>query len=349
MAARSLSAPANDSFSNAIPVSGTSLLTNGTNVGASKQPDEPNHAGDTGGRSVWWSWNAPFSGSVVITTAGSDFDTLLAVYTGTTVSSLTLVAANDQDFTDPMGGDASRVKFDALTGTTYHIVVDGFSGASGSIVLSIGPPPRPANDNFSDSTTLDGSDLTAAGSNVDATKEVDEPDHAGEPGGHSVWWNWTPPFAGSATVATLGSDFDTVLAVHTGTALDDLSEVASNDQDPLGGDTSRVMFAARTGTRYWIAVDGWNRESGPIVLSLKLRPPPPELTNATRREDGFFEVKLRGVATASYVIERRDSFSISNAWTALATNRTDTSGVWVFHDASATNAPRRFYRGRTLF
>ena len=56
---------------------------------------EPYHWDSTGGVSVWWRWTAPFSGRLVVDTFGSDFDTLLAAYTGTSVSTLTLIAAND--------------------------------------------------------------------------------------------------------------------------------------------------------------------------------------------------------------------------------------------------------------
>src|SRR5437867_7002405 len=51
--------PANDNFANAWLLSGTSVLTNGTSTGATKQTGEPNHAGLVDGRSVWFNWTAP--------------------------------------------------------------------------------------------------------------------------------------------------------------------------------------------------------------------------------------------------------------------------------------------------
>ena len=88
---------------------------------------------------VWWTWHAPRSGPVRIQTAGSSFDTLLAVYTGTAISNLALVASND----DTNGLLTSEVAFSAQAGTNYQIVVDGFDGASGSIVFTIiVDPPR---------------------------------------------------------------------------------------------------------------------------------------------------------------------------------------------------------------
>ena len=91
--------PANNNFSAAQTISGASGSTTGTNVGANKEPGEPNHAGNKGGASVWYSWTAPQTGPVTISTFGSSFDTLLGVYTGSSVSSLTTIASNDDDST----------------------------------------------------------------------------------------------------------------------------------------------------------------------------------------------------------------------------------------------------------
>ena len=74
--------PPNDNFANSTAISGSVITKTGTNVNATKESGEPNHAGNTGGKSVWWSWTAPGSGRVTITTAGSAFDTILGVYKG---------------------------------------------------------------------------------------------------------------------------------------------------------------------------------------------------------------------------------------------------------------------------
>jgi len=126
-------APANDNFANAQVISGNSGTVTGSNVGATKEPGEPNHAGNAGGASVWYRWTPSISGSVTIDTIGSNFDTLLAVYTGSAVDSLTLIASND----DIGGGNLqSRMTFPATAGTTYHIAVDGYGGDTGNITLN---------------------------------------------------------------------------------------------------------------------------------------------------------------------------------------------------------------------
>src|SRR5688500_18604606 len=70
----------------------------------------------------------------------------------------------------------------------------------------------PANDDFP-GDTLSGLPAAAAGENTDATMQEDEPDHAGVPGGASVWWSWTAPSSGPVIVDTCGSGFNTLLGV----------------------------------------------------------------------------------------------------------------------------------------
>ncbi len=139
------------------------------------------------------------------------------------------------------------------------------------------PVPRPANDDFANARALAGANATATGTNVDATKETGEPDHAGEAGGKSVWYSWTPQEGGTTTIETTGSNFDTLLAVYSGGAVGSLSRVASND-DAGGGSQSRVSFTATAGTTYRIAVDGYDAESGNIDLGLLSTTPPPDTT-----------------------------------------------------------------------
>ena len=127
----------------------------------------------------------------------------------------------------------------------------------------------PANDNFVNATLLDPSATLAMGSNIGATREAGEPVHANAGGGKSVWWIYDVPQTGYLTVSTLDSvtagnfEMDTVLAIYTGSAVSALSEVASNDDDSdsdsLG---SKVIFPVQSGTRYYIAVDGWPYDEG---------------------------------------------------------------------------------------
>jgi subtilase family serine protease len=257
-------AAANDNFANGTVISGTAVTATGTNVNATKEPSEPYHAGNVGGHSVWWTWTAPADGVVMLDTSGSNFDTLLAVYTGTSVSALTLVAANDDDPT--AFTTTSRLAFRAVAGTTYHFAVDGYAGATGTIALHLAETVAPANDNFANAAALTGNTWT--GSNIGATAEAGEPWLAGNPGGSSVWVNWTAPTTGTVSLSTAGSNFDTMLGVYTGSSVGALAQVAANDDASVYTLTSAVTFNAVAGTTYHIRIDGYNGAQGSIVLTL---------------------------------------------------------------------------------
>jgi len=103
-----------------------------SNVGATVQSGEPQHGNEPGGASIWVRWTAPASGIATFSTLGSDFDTTLGVYTGSTFASLTSVAENDDD----VGYLNSVVTFNTKAGTEYQIAVDGFYGVQGDIILN---------------------------------------------------------------------------------------------------------------------------------------------------------------------------------------------------------------------
>ena len=129
--------PANDDFANATLLTTTTNISDMvTNIVATKEPGEPKHAGAQGGHSVWWKWVAPGNGAVTINTTNSTFNTVLAVYTGTTVSNLTQVAAND-DQNNSGGILTSQVKFTVTANTEYEIAVDGRSGSSGVAQINL--------------------------------------------------------------------------------------------------------------------------------------------------------------------------------------------------------------------
>jgi len=159
-------APPNDNFASTQVVSGNSGTVNGTNRFATKETGEPIHSPDDfpSERSIWYRWTAPNNGTVTMTTAGSSFDTLLAVYTGSTVNALTLPGPNfrNDDENNPGGILTSRVQFSAVSGTTYQIAVDGYGGDEGSVTLNWSlpgggtptptPTPNPNTVQFSSST-----------------------------------------------------------------------------------------------------------------------------------------------------------------------------------------------------
>ena len=89
------------------------------------------------------------------------------------------------------------------------------------IVPAVAFAAAPANDNFAAAIVVPAAGGTVTSSNVDATAEPGEPDHAGSSFGalHSVWFTWTAPADGAVALDTCGSGFNTRLGVYTGHAV----------------------------------------------------------------------------------------------------------------------------------
>lgn len=125
--------PENDAFEGRTTIRGPLNDLPADSSRATKESGEPNHAGISGGASLWWLWRPPEEGFAVISTEGSAFDTLLGVYFGKDLRSLSVVAANDDDGASKTG----RVAFDADPQRDYVIAVDGKGGASGLLTLHV--------------------------------------------------------------------------------------------------------------------------------------------------------------------------------------------------------------------
>jgi Ig-like domain-containing protein/beta-propeller uncharacterized protein DUF5122 len=124
--------PLADDFAKRSVIADALGVGSGSNVGSTREPDEPRHADKRGGRSVWIEWQAPASGIATFNTRGSSFDTLLGIYQGTALRTLTNVVADE----DRAGFATSVASFNAEAGAHYIIAIDGLAGASGNIVLS---------------------------------------------------------------------------------------------------------------------------------------------------------------------------------------------------------------------
>lgn len=296
-------APANDDFEDAQVLSDPLPIgLSTTNVEATKETGESLH-GVMGskGHSVWFEWEATDTELVTVGTCGSDFTTVTSVYTGTKVDELTKVAGGFNDEGPGCPSFSGReVTFKAIDGTTYAIAVDGDPFyvppgepplGEGSIELQVRATPVPANDNFANAQALIGSIEEEPGSqsafywastrgfNWNASRETGEPEHGG-PGDASVWYSWTAPESGTASVSACAGRL-VLLGMYSGKSLDTLTPVGSQEY------SCQVTISASAGTTYWIAIDGRldPAPNGPalgtfsisVSMQLPLRPRPPEL------------------------------------------------------------------------
>ena len=262
----------NDAFAEAkilgpaIPATAT-----GTTAGATKEAGEPAHGSGGPFSSLWFRLDADRTGIVTLSTAGSAFDTVLALYKGSELGKLTKVAANNDA---GVGITTSLLQFSMEAGTTYYIVLDGNRGATGSYVLTATGSPlsqAPANDMADFPANLgNGFSFTQKGSILGATAQSGEPALAGLPATRSVWFRYTAPATGRLVVDTDTSDknFNSVLGVYSGTVgiFSSLKLLAANDDISSTNLKSSVSLPVTSGTTYIIKVDGRKSSTGSYTL-----------------------------------------------------------------------------------
>ena len=121
--------PANDDFEAAKALT-TGVPVEGSNEEAGAQQGEPVHSTwVSANHSVWFTWTAPSSGLARVSSCGSDFDSVVAVYRGATLFGLftTRLANNDSGCGAPT--DAAVAYLRVQAGTTYRVVVDGWTAS----------------------------------------------------------------------------------------------------------------------------------------------------------------------------------------------------------------------------
>ncbi|MCB1076812.1 MAG: hypothetical protein KDM64_03190 [Verrucomicrobiae bacterium] len=120
--------PENDDFSQATDLGNSPVISDarGWNAGAGGEVDEPGNVAEWDATS-WWRWTSPIDGLVEVDTAGSDFDTVLTVFSGDVLATLEVIGMSH----DAEPDKSSRVAFLASAGMTYSFRVHGGRGESG--------------------------------------------------------------------------------------------------------------------------------------------------------------------------------------------------------------------------
>src|SRR5258707_1255880 len=208
------------------------------------------------GRGVWYTITPHINERVNISTCGSDFGTVLAVYTGS-CDSLTQVQCANQG--GPFCGfPGASLSFSGVAGTTYFILVGGNSGGGGNlqIVGTLSPPP--ANDSCANATPL-VSGVTNFLYTFNATEFGDPaPSCVGCCSGgfgRGVWYTITTPTNNvRVNLSTCGSGFNTMMAVYTNSC-GALTEVqCANEGGPFCNYQANLSFGSLGNTTYYILV-----------------------------------------------------------------------------------------------
>jgi len=258
--------PFNDDFANRATLTGSIIQVRSSNVGATTETGEATTLGGaTVGASLWWTWTAPSSGTFYFDTVGSAFATVEGVFTGTSVSGLTLVGADAGS-----GAGASHLAIQASAGQAYQIEVAGSAGATGLVGLRIVAPPP--NDNFANAQVVSADPATGTfairGVTLYGTTEPGEPNPTGVAGGNSVWYKWTAPASGPYQLAAYSDTLDMVAAIYTGNSVAGLTLVGANNNESGTNTDSLVTFTATAGQTYDIQVDNVGAPGGNFTVSM---------------------------------------------------------------------------------
>lgn len=128
--------PPNDDFNTPTVIPSMPFTTTENVATATVAVDDPFCAGRT--QTVWFAFTPTQNMRIEANTFGSNYDTTLSVYTGSR-GALTQLACNDDS-----GSLQSRIRFDAVAGTTYYFMVSSFSffpASNANLVFNLLPAP----------------------------------------------------------------------------------------------------------------------------------------------------------------------------------------------------------------
>jgi len=291
-------APPNDDFASAKVIKGSRVQLAVSNAGATKEFGEPDHAGNPGGSSVWFSWKAPASGRVTLSTneiapfaPPAWWGYTSGGYYGEFNTQIILGPAECGDAIDqnpppvfypllaaytgtgvsvltpanclPVGLDAYpyAIEFDVAQGRIYNFAVDGNMGTTNRMSLYVALTTPAINDTFARRIRVQGTYVAASGYNAGAVTQTNAPDIGNGSTGKLAWWSWTAPVDGNVSINLDGSDYTFPLAVFAGAKIETLELV--------GAGTGAISFAAKTGQSYQIAVGDASGLTGEIKLVIQ--------------------------------------------------------------------------------
>lgn len=136
---------------------------------------------------------------------------------------------------------------------------------------------------------------------------------------------FTPTFSGIHVIDTVGSSFDTILTVRTGTCTTEFPTILGCDDDSGGGLQSSLSLPLNAGERVMIVVDGFNGASGSYVLHIGTPTPTPTRTRTP---------------TQTRTHTRTPTVTQTRTWTSTPTN-TSTRTATRTRTASATSTRTR--------
>ena len=253
-------APGNDNFASAagiasLPFTATVDTTGATLEASEPQPESaPNYCPPVD-YTVWYRYAPSTSGPRAIDSIGSTYPAVVAIYTGASLASLTLVTCSEQ-----VNGNAADTIFQATAGTTYYVQAGGAYGASGTLKIRAVKLTTPANDRPTHATKIGKLPYTGSTEDIRAATTTSETVPTCAAPAETVWFAFTSPKKQLLRADILLANFEGFVAVYRGSGL---TAVAC-------GSSNNVAFMAQQGKTYFIEVGGiTSRSYGTLKMRLR--------------------------------------------------------------------------------
>jgi hypothetical protein len=356
-------APPNDNFANAYVFNDAQLshpfYTISNSGPATSEADELTFIangqaiGSTAIFTVWYRWTATTNGRVslkltgpTLTPPGSNF--IVEVFEGANLRALTPQFDNYPAVavTNPQG---PPVIFVARAGRTYSIRMRGLQSQSADSTLTLTPlASAQPNDLFYDAPALTGSAPHVTGSLVNASMNTFEdyfltnfllqPQET-----RSIWWTWTAPQSGIATLNNSQSGSRVETAIYVGTHFRNLTRIAMT----AAFNGRQTAFHAVAGRTYYIqAFDTLPvvpAAPGVVDFTLSLAPSAPPQTTIAGAVLPTGRTLLRQITQPSPLASA--FATIINTGTVTAQNCRIEKGLGL--DTNATIAPEMLFTFQT--
>ena len=216
---------------------------------------------------VWFYYVPTQTGTVIVSTCGSDFDPVITVRNACVGGPE--FGCNDNDVVNlRCGGVESAIELPVVAGNGAYIRVSGANGSTGTSTLSIEEPGMfTGADACVDADTVGPgtypvSTINATGSFVSSCGVNDTAD---------IWFYYLPTQTGTVIVSTCGSDFDPVITVRRQCVGG--PEFGCNDNDVAnlrcGGNESALQLSVNAGEGAYIRVSGVEGAVGQTTLTIE--------------------------------------------------------------------------------
>lgn len=272
-----LSPPANDNFANAQPIACGNTYSGSTTYATLDEDSAPDGFGaDMDAPNVWYSFTGSgIAQTVTLELCGSNYDTSVLVYTGTS-GNLTLVAGNDDAGTTacPGAGTRSKLNFNSDGTTTYYIAIEGWNSTStGNYIMNvtcatINPPAVPNQTCASAlAVNVDGSTTNSDNSYGDVSSTQPSCDPFGAI--QDVWFSFVAPTSGTVEcVVTNGTMTSGNFNVYEGVDCSSLTPVTGTCNSDFTTSSTEAMTGLVAGSTYYVQVWSGSAEQGTFTLKL---------------------------------------------------------------------------------